>query len=51
MFFVDRTHELCCWWEDLIDEDKDSFLRRELDSLPDNVDELAHGEVLAGIET
>ena len=46
MLLVDRTHELCCWGEDLIDEDEDGLFRSELDSLPDYIYELAHGEIL-----
>lgn len=49
MLLVNSTHELCCWWEDLIDEDEDGLLRSELDSLPDNVYELADSEILADI--
>ena len=31
--------------QDLVDEDEDGLLRRELDSLADHVDELADGEI------
>ena len=47
MLLVDGTHEGCCWREHLIDEDEDSLLGRELDALADNIDELAHSQVLS----
>ena len=42
VLLVNRTHRCRCWREDLVDEDEDRLLRRELDTLPDNIDELAH---------
>lgn len=45
MLFVDRAHQCCSWWQDLIDEDEDGLLWRKLDSLSDYVDELAYGEI------
>lgn len=45
MLFVDRTHECSRRWQHLIDEDEDGFLRRKLDALADDIDELAYGEV------
>ncbi len=45
VLFVNAVHQRCRWWQDLIYEDEDSFLRRELDALANNVDELAHGQV------
>ena len=45
MLLVYRAHESCCWRQDLIDEDEDRLLGRQLDSLADHVDELAHGEI------
>ena len=46
VLLVYGTHQLCCWWEDFIDEDEDSLLWRKFDSLPNYVDELSDGEVL-----
>jgi hypothetical protein len=45
VFLVDATHKGSCWGEHLIDEDEDSLLGGELDSLADDVDELADGQV------
>ena len=45
MFLVYSTHECRCGREDLIDEDEDGLLGRQLDALSDNVDELANGEI------
>lgn len=45
MLFIDATHERSCWGKHLVDEDENGLLRRELDALADNVDELADGEV------
>lgn len=45
MLFVDAAHESSRWGQDLIDEDEDGLLGGELDSLADNVDELAYGKV------
>lgn len=47
MLLVDRAHECRCWRQDLVDEDEDGLLRRKLDTLPNNVDELAHGQILS----
>ena len=46
VLLVDRAHKRRCWRQDLIDKDEDSLLRRELDTLPNHVDELADGQVL-----
>ena len=46
MLFVDRAHQRRSRRKDLVDEDEDGLLRRELDSLPDDVDELANSEIL-----
>ena len=46
MLLVDSTHQRCCWRKYLVDEDKDCLLWRELDTLANNVDELAYGEIL-----
>ena len=45
MLFVDAAHERCGWREDLVDEDEDGLLGRELYALADDIDELAHGEI------
>lgn len=45
MLFVDTAHKCSRWGQDLIDEDEDSLFGRELDTLADNVDELADCEV------
>ena len=45
VFLVDGAHESSGWRQDLVDEDEDGLLRAQLDALPDDVDELAHGEV------
>lgn len=45
MLLVDAAHKGGGRWQDLIDEDKDRFLGRELDALADYVDELAYGQV------
>ena len=45
MLFVDRIHQGCCWREDLIDKDEDGFLRRQLDTLADDIHELADRQI------
>ena len=45
MLLVDAAHQSGGGREDLVHEDEDGLLRGELDSLPDNVDELAYGKV------
>jgi hypothetical protein len=45
VLFVDAAHKGSGWGENLLDEDEDGLLRRELDSLANNIDELADGEV------
>jgi len=45
MLLVNRTHERGGWWQDLIDEDEDGLLGRQLDALADDIDELAYGEI------
>ena len=45
VLFVDRAHESSGGRQDLIDEDEDSLLWAELDSLADNIDELPDGEI------
>lgn len=43
---VDVLHRLGRGRECVVDEDEDGLLRRELDALPDDVDELAYGQIL-----
>jgi hypothetical protein len=45
VFLVDGGHERGGRREDLIDEDEDGLLGRELDALADHVHELSDGEV------
>ena len=45
MLLVDAAHERSGGWQDLIDEDEDSLLGRELYALADYVDELTDGEI------
>lgn len=45
VFFIDGTHQGRRGWEDLVDENKNGFLRAELDSFADDIDELADGQV------
>lgn len=45
MFLVNAAHQRSRRREDLINEDEDGLLRRKLDTLADDVDELANGEV------
>lgn len=45
MFLIDAAHQCSRRREDLIDEDEDGLLRRKLDALADDVDELADGKV------
>jgi hypothetical protein len=45
VFLIDTAHQSSCRGKDLIDEDKDGLLGRQLDALSDHVDELAYGEI------
>ena len=45
VLLVDAAHQRSGRWQDLIDEDEDGLLGRELDALADDVDELPDGEV------
>lgn len=45
VLLVDGGHERGGRRQDLVDEDEDGLLGRELDALADHVDELADGEV------
>ena len=45
VFLIDGAHERSSRWQDLVDEDEDGLLRRELNPLTDHIDELTNGEV------
>jgi hypothetical protein len=45
VLFVDAAHQSRGGWQNLVDEDEDCLLGAELDSLANNIDELANGEV------
>ncbi len=45
VFLVYRAHKGGSGRQDLIDEDEDSLLGRQLNALADNVDELTDGKV------
>jgi len=45
MLLIDTTHKRRGRWEHLIDEDEDSLLRRQLDALANDVDELTDGQI------
>jgi hypothetical protein len=45
VFLIDAAHQGGSWGKNLVDEDEDRLLGRELDALADNVDELTHGQV------
>ena len=45
MLLVDAAHESSGWGKDLIYEDEDGLLGRQLDALANDVNELADGEV------
>jgi len=45
VLLIDTAHECSSGWQDLIDEDEDSLLRRELYALADNIDELTNGQI------
>ena len=45
VFLVDAAHEGGRWGKHLIDEDEDGLLGGELDSLADDVDKLADGQI------
>jgi hypothetical protein len=40
------THQCCCGGKYLVDKNKDGFLRRELDTLADYIDELPNRKIL-----
>ena len=46
MLLVDRAHQRGGRWQHFIDEDEDSLLWSELDTLPDHVYELTNGQIL-----
>ena len=45
VLLVDGAHEGGSRWQDLVDEDEDGLLRRELNALADNIDKLTDGKV------
>jgi hypothetical protein len=45
VLFVDAAHQCSSGWQDLIDEDEDSLLWRELYTLANDVNELADSEI------
>jgi hypothetical protein len=45
VLFVYRAHESSCGWQDLVNENEDGLFRRQLDSLADDIDELANRQV------
>lgn len=45
MLFVDAAHQGSCRRKNLVDEDEDGLLGRQLDSLADDVDKLANGQI------
>lgn len=45
MLLIDAAHECGSGRKNLINEDKDGLLGRQLDPFPNHVDELAHGEI------
>jgi hypothetical protein len=45
VLFVDAAHQGSCRGENLVDEDEDGLLGRQLDSLADDVDKLADGQI------
>lgn len=46
VLFVYSTHQLRCWWQHFVDEDEDRLLRCKLNSLPNNIHELANRQIL-----
>lgn len=45
VLLIDRAHQRGGRWQDLVDEDEDGLLGRELDALADDVDELTDSQV------
>lgn len=45
MLFIDTAHERSGRRQDLINEDEDGLLGRELDALADDIYELSYGKV------
>lgn len=45
VLLVDAAHQRGCRRKDLVDEDEDGLLRRQLDPLANDVDELADGKI------
>lgn len=50
VFLVDRTHECCGRWEDVVDKDENGLFRGELDPLSAYQYELPHVSCDGGIE-
>jgi len=46
MLLIDGAHKSGSGWEDLVHENEDGLLGRELDSLSDHVNELPDGQIL-----
>jgi len=49
VLLIDGAHKSCGGWENFIHENEDGLLRREFDSLSDNIDKLSHGQILCNI--
>jgi hypothetical protein len=45
MLLVNATHQGSCWGKNLVDKDEDGLLGGQLDSLANDVDELADGQI------
>ena len=45
MLIINATHEGCGWRKDFINEDEDGLLRRQLDPLSDDIDELTDSQI------
>lgn len=45
MFFVDTAHQRGRWRQYLVNEDKNGFLWRELDSFADDIDKLSNRQI------
>lgn len=46
VLLVNGAHECCRWGKHLLYKDEDGLLRRQLDSLPDNINELTNSQIL-----
>jgi len=45
VLIINAAHKGSSGWQDLVDEDEDGLLWAELDSLANNIDELANSEI------